>query len=63
MAPENAPARSRAVARLEVDAREKPILLPEFEHDVHDLKGLAAFAQTVFPEARKRTASRREVTP
>jgi anion-transporting ArsA/GET3 family ATPase len=54
---------ARAVARLEVDAREKPILVPEFEHDVHDVGGLAKFAQTVLPEARGRAASRRKVTP
>jgi anion-transporting ArsA/GET3 family ATPase len=42
----------RAVARLEVDAREAPILVPEFEQDIHDVKGLATFGQTVLPEAR-----------
>jgi anion-transporting ArsA/GET3 family ATPase len=41
----------RAVARLEVDAREKPILVPEFEQDIHDVKGLTAFAETLLPEA------------
>jgi anion-transporting ArsA/GET3 family ATPase len=54
---------ARAVARLEVDAREKPILVPEFEHDIHDLEGLAAFAQTVLPGARVKAASRRAVRP
>jgi anion-transporting ArsA/GET3 family ATPase len=42
----------RAVARLEVDARESPILVPEFEQDVHDVKGLTRFAETVLPETR-----------
>jgi len=42
----------RAVARLEVDAREVPILVPEFEQDVHDVKGLAAFAETILPNDR-----------
>ena len=41
----------RALARLEVDTRERPVLVPEFEQDVHDLRGLEAFADTVF--ARK----------
>jgi anion-transporting ArsA/GET3 family ATPase len=41
----------RAVARLEVDAKESPILAPEFEQDIHDLKGLAAFAETILPAA------------
>jgi anion-transporting ArsA/GET3 family ATPase len=48
----------RAVARLEVDARERPILVPEFEQDIHDVKGLAEFAETVLPEP-KAVASRR----
>jgi anion-transporting ArsA/GET3 family ATPase len=38
----------RAVARLEVDARERPILVPELEQDVHDLRGLAEFGETMF---------------
>jgi anion-transporting ArsA/GET3 family ATPase len=33
----------RAVARLEVDTRERPLLVPELEQDVHDLRGLAEF--------------------
>ncbi len=52
----------RAVARLEVDAREKPILVPEFEHDVHDLKGLAAFAETVLPQPKTKAPSQRTGT-
>jgi anion-transporting ArsA/GET3 family ATPase len=39
----------RALARLEVDAREVPLSVPEFEQDIHDLKGLFAFAETVLP--------------
>jgi anion-transporting ArsA/GET3 family ATPase len=38
----------RALARLEVDARERPVLVPELEHDVHDLRGLAEFGRAVF---------------
>ena len=39
----------RALARLEVDTREKPILVPEQDQDVHDLKGLAAVADAILP--------------
>jgi hypothetical protein len=38
----------RAVARLEVDTRERPVLVPELEQDVHDLRGLAEFGDLVF---------------
>jgi anion-transporting ArsA/GET3 family ATPase len=38
----------RAIARLEVDAREKALLVPELEQDVHDLRGLAEVADLVF---------------
>jgi len=47
----------RALARLEVNAREKPVLVPELEHDVHDLRGLAGFGELVFA-GRKAAASR-----
>jgi hypothetical protein len=43
----------RAVARLEVDTRERPVLVPELEHDVHDLRGLAEFGELVFSAARR----------
>jgi anion-transporting ArsA/GET3 family ATPase len=49
----------RALARLEVDARERPVLVPEFEQDVHDVRGLLAFADTLFspePARAKRSA-------
>jgi hypothetical protein len=36
------------VARLEVDTRERPVLVPELEQDVHDLRGLGAFGELVF---------------
>jgi anion-transporting ArsA/GET3 family ATPase len=42
----------QAIARLEVDTREKPLLVPELEQDVHDLRGLSAFAALVFPRGR-----------
>ena len=38
----------RAIARLEVDARDRPILVPELEQDVHDLRRLAEFGDTIF---------------
>ncbi|MGE5125517.1 MAG: ArsA family ATPase [Betaproteobacteria bacterium] len=38
----------RAIARLEVDSREKPLLVPELEQDVHDLRGLAGFGELIF---------------
>ena len=44
----------RAIARLEVDTRERALLVPELEHDVHDLRGLAGFAELVLPAARDR---------
>ena len=42
----------QAIARLEVDTRERPLLVPELEQDVHDLRGLLAFAELVFPRSR-----------
>jgi anion-transporting ArsA/GET3 family ATPase len=44
----------RAIARLEVDTRERPVLVPELEQDVHDLRGLLAFGELVFGGARER---------
>jgi len=40
----------RAVGRLEVDAGEAPILVPELETDVHDLAGLRQVASALLPE-------------
>jgi anion-transporting ArsA/GET3 family ATPase len=37
----------KALARLEVDTRSRPLLVPELEQDVHDLRGLAAFSESV----------------
>ncbi len=48
----------RAVARLEVDTRERPILVPEFEQDVHDLRGLAEFGEIVFSGAPRSRPAR-----
>jgi anion-transporting ArsA/GET3 family ATPase len=44
----------RAVARLEVDTRTRPVLVPELEQDIHDLRGLAAFSELVFSGTRQR---------
>jgi anion-transporting ArsA/GET3 family ATPase len=53
-------AERRAIARLEVDTRERPVLVPELEHDVHDLRGLAEFGELVFSGAvRTRAAAGR----
>ncbi len=48
----------RAIARLEVDTREKPLLVPELEQDVHDLRGLHGFGELIFdgPAAAGRRA-------
>ncbi len=45
----------RAIARLEVDSREEPILVPEMEQDVHDQRGLVAFGDLLF--ARRKAAT------
>jgi anion-transporting ArsA/GET3 family ATPase len=50
----------RSVARLEVDTRERPLLVPELEQDVHDLRGLAEFGELLLPApaARARAVAR-----
>jgi anion-transporting ArsA/GET3 family ATPase len=48
----------RSVARLEVDTRERALLVPELEHDVHDLRGLAEFGELLLPAHGARAASR-----
>jgi anion-transporting ArsA/GET3 family ATPase len=50
----------RALARLEVDTRERPLLVPELDHDIHDLRGLAEFAELALgsPAPRPRGAAR-----
>jgi anion-transporting ArsA/GET3 family ATPase len=52
----------RSLARLEVDTHERPVLVPELEHDVHDLKGLAEFSSLMF-DGRKRGRDARRVFP
>ena len=48
----------RAVARLEVDTRERPLLVPELEQDVHDLRGLAEFGELLLPDPAARAKPR-----
>jgi hypothetical protein len=48
----------RAVARLEVDTRERPLLVPELEQDVHDLRGLAEFGELLLPAPAPRARAR-----
>jgi anion-transporting ArsA/GET3 family ATPase len=52
----------RAIARLTVDARERPVLVPELDHDIHDLRGLAAFGELIF-QGRPASRRARVVTP
>jgi anion-transporting ArsA/GET3 family ATPase len=40
----------RVVARLEVDTGQRPVLVPEHEADVHDLRGLREVALALLPE-------------
>jgi anion-transporting ArsA/GET3 family ATPase len=42
-------AERRRIDRLEVDLRERPLLVPELEQDVHDLRGLRTVAEALFP--------------
>jgi anion-transporting ArsA/GET3 family ATPase len=49
----------RAIARLEVDTRQRPVLVPELEQDIHDLRGLAGFSELVFGTAPQRAGASR----
>ena len=49
----------RRIDRLEVDAGERPILVPEFEQDVHDLRGLVSVADAIFGRGAALRARRR----
>jgi anion-transporting ArsA/GET3 family ATPase len=44
-------AERRGLARLEVDVGAPPVLVPELESDVHDLRGLAEIAAAIFGTA------------
>ncbi len=50
---------SLAMTRLELGARQEPILVPELEQDVHDLGGLVEFGELLFG-GRKGAARRRQ---
>ncbi len=51
-------AEKRAIGRLEVDTGERPILVPELEQDVHDLRGLREVAEALFAGATARRERR-----
>jgi anion-transporting ArsA/GET3 family ATPase len=57
----------REVARLEVDAGEPLLLVPEMERDIHDLRGLREVASALLgatlPESRVRRAGRAGAAP
>ena len=52
---------SRTIARLEVETGDRPVLVPEMDQDVHDLRGLRQVAEALAPappaSATKRRAS------
>ena len=54
-------AERNTIRRLEVDTGERPLLVPELDRDVHDLRGLLEVADTLFADApparRERRAS------
>jgi anion-transporting ArsA/GET3 family ATPase len=51
----------RALMRLEVETRDRPLLVPELDHDVHDLRGLVEFGSLLFSEAPARARERAAV--
>ena len=57
LADQEAIARSerKALVRLQVDAEEPLVLVPEFEADVHDLRGLADVGEAIFADASRRS--------
>jgi hypothetical protein len=52
----------RGLTRLEVDTGAPPILVPEFDADVHDLRGLADIAAAIFGAAAAGARGRRRAT-
>jgi len=52
-------AEARSVARLEVDTGERPLLVPEFEADIHDLRDLRAVGEAIFGGLAEAGRSRR----
>jgi anion-transporting ArsA/GET3 family ATPase len=53
----------RGVGRLEVDTGERPVLVPEFEVDIHDLKGLNQVGDAIFGELATGARALRRVSP
>ena len=49
----------KRVDRLEVETGERPILVPELEQDVHDLRGLAVVAEAIFAGTGTNAGARR----
>jgi hypothetical protein len=41
-------AEARSIGRLEVDTGARPLLVPEFEADIHDLRDLKAVGEAIF---------------
>jgi hypothetical protein len=52
----------RAVARLEVDTGERPILVPELDQDVHDLRGLREVGEAMLGEISENGRARRRAS-
>jgi anion-transporting ArsA/GET3 family ATPase len=52
----------RAIARLEVDTGERPILVPELDQDVHDLRGLRDVGDAMLGEISANGRARRRVS-
>jgi hypothetical protein len=44
-------AERKTIGRIEVDTGERPLLVPELDQDVHDLRGLREVGDLLFSEA------------
>jgi anion-transporting ArsA/GET3 family ATPase len=51
---------AKRVDRLEVESGARPIVVPEFEQDVHDLRGLFAVGEAIFAGERPASRARRQ---
>jgi hypothetical protein len=52
-------AEAKSVGRLEVETGARPLLVPEFEADIHDLRDLRAVGDAIFGVLPDRGRSRR----
>jgi anion-transporting ArsA/GET3 family ATPase len=52
-------AERKTIGRLEVDTGERPLLVPELDRDVHDLRGLFEVAELLFADAPRARRERR----